>query len=270
MATADKVFAGGIPAIYEEYMVPMIFEPYALDVSERIASYDPGNVLEIAAGTGVLTRALARKLGPDAKIVASDLNQPMLDMAKARHGEDARIAWQQADGLALPFEDQMFDAVVCQFGVMFFPDKVQGYREARRVLKSGANYVFNVWDRVETNDFIHVACQTLADIFPDDPPRFMYRTPHGYCDLEVIGEELRAAGFEAVAFETVDRTSEAVSALAAATGYCQGNPLRNEIEARAPGQLQEVTLRVAEALEKRFGNGPIRGNIRAHIATATR
>jgi ubiquinone/menaquinone biosynthesis C-methylase UbiE len=268
MLTVDKVFAGGMPAIYEKLLVPMIFEPYAREIAERVAVDTPRDILEIAAGTGVLTRAMAGRLGPAARIIATDLNQPMLDMAIAAQGTDGRISWQQADGLALPFDDHAFDAVACQFGVMFFPDKVQGFREARRVLKPTGRYIFNVWDRVDANEFISVVCEELAGMFPDDPPRFMQRTPHGYYDLLAIRADLEAAGFSSINMETVDSVGRSTSALNAATAYCQGNPLRAEIEARAPARLQAVTVKVAEALEKRFGHGSLEGRIRAHIITA--
>lgn len=270
MTGADKVFAGGIPAIYENFLVPMIFEPYAVQMAKRAAELKPRDVLEVAAGTGVLTRAMAVSLGPDAHITATDLNQAMLDVAVAKQSAGRNITWKQADGLALPLEDHSFDVVACQFGVMFFPDKVQGYREARRVLRPGGSYIFAVWDGLDSNEFITTVSEALANRFPDDPPRFMSRVPHGYHDLKVISGELDAAGFASVDTETVDKISTATSALHAATAYCQGNPLSGEIEARAPGQLQQVTEGVAEALEKRFGHGAIQGKIRAHIITAIR
>src|ERR1700704_2837664 len=148
MAATDRIFAGSIPEIYERYLVPLIFDPYARDLAARLAKTDPHDVLETAAGTGVLTRAVASRLPAHAHMVATDLNQPMLNQAKARQDDDGRIAWKQADALALPFGDQSFDAVACQFGVMFFPDKVQGYREARRILKPGGRFIFNVWDKI--------------------------------------------------------------------------------------------------------------------------
>ena len=146
MVAIDKVFAGSIPELYERFMVPLIFEPYAVDLAGRLAKTGPSDVLEIAAGTGVLTRAMASRLPAQARMVVTDLNQPMLDHARSRLAADGRIAWRQADALALPFEDRQFDAVACQFGVMFFPDKIKGYREARRVLKPGGHFFFNVWD----------------------------------------------------------------------------------------------------------------------------
>ena len=270
MAMTDEVFAGGIPEIYDQYLVPMVFEPYARDIAERIARFQPHSVLEVAAGTGALTRALAKVLPPDVAITASDLNPPMLEMAKSRQGADSRTSWLQADGLALPFDDGSFDVVACQFGVMFFPEKNKGFREALRVLKPGGHYVFAVWDKVANNDFINVVSEALDHEFPADPPRFMQRTPHGYHDPDVIEGDVRAAGFSAATVETVDHKSAAHSALEAATGYCQGNPLRGEIEERAPGRLQDITLHVARALRKAFGEGPIDGRLRALVVTATR
>jgi SAM-dependent methyltransferase len=270
MAEADKVFAGSIPAIYERFLVPMIFEPYAQDVAGRVARLKPERVLELAAGTGVVTRAMARMLGPDVRITATDLNQPMLDTAMAEQRDDSRISWQQADALSLPFADGSFDVAVCQFGVMFFPDKLQSYREALRVLRPDGTYIFLVWDKVSSNDFVTVVNRALASEFPDDPPRFMERMPHGYHDLDEIGATVKSAGFSAVTLETVDHKSAANSALDAATGYCQGNPLRGEIEARAPGRLEDVTHHVARMLRHEFGDGAIDGRIRAHIITAIR
>lgn len=268
MTDADKAFVGGMPAIYEKIFVPMIFEPYAREMAERIAETAPRDVLEIAAGTGVLTRAMASRLGPETQIVATDLNQPMLDRAIASQGADARVTFQQADGLALPFGGETFDVVTCQFGVMFFPDRIAGYREALRVLRPTGRYLFNVWDCLQNNAFVTVAAQALTEMFPDDPPRFMERTPHGYHDLSVITADVRAAGFSTVQTETIEEVSRAKSALEAATAYCQGNPLAAEIEARAPGKLQDVTEAVADALRRQFGGGAIEGPIRAHIIAA--
>ena len=184
MATTDKLFAGSIPEIYDRFLVPLIFESYARDLAERLAKVEPQDVLETAAGTGVLTRAMASRLPAHVRIVTTDLNQPMLDHAAARLPGETRIAWQQADALALPFADRRFDAVACQFGAMFFPDKVQGYKEAHRVLKPGGHFVFNVWDRIEANAFADVVTEALAALFPHDPPRFLARTPHGYHDVD--------------------------------------------------------------------------------------
>ena len=268
MASTDKLFAGSIPEIYERFLVPLIFESYALDLAGRIAGARPQAVLETAAGTGVLARAMASRLPPDVRIVATDLNQPMLDHAATRQTAEPRLAWQQADALALPFEDRTFDVVACQFGVMFFPDKVKGYREARRVLRPDGHFMFNVWDRISENEFADVVTQALASLFPQDPPRFMARTPHGYSDTGKIRDELMAAGFQKISIDAVDARSKAPSPRHPAIAYCQGTPLRNEIEARDASRLEEATEKAAAAVARRFGSGAVDGRIRAYVITA--
>jgi len=192
----------------------------------------------------------------------------MLNHAAAQQSYDRRILWRQADALALPFEDQGFDVVACQFGVMFFPDKIQGDREARRVLKPGGYFFFNVWDRISENQFADVVTEALATLFPQHPPHFMARTPHGYHDMQRIREELTAAGFAKISVEAVNEISKAFSPSDPAIAYCQGTPLRNEIEAQDASRLEEATKHAAEALSLRFGRGPIEGRIRAFVITA--
>jgi ubiquinone/menaquinone biosynthesis C-methylase UbiE len=268
MVASDKLFTGSIPEIYDRFLVPLIFESYASDLAGRVAATKPQRVLETAAGTGVLTRAMASQLPQGVAIVVTDLNQPMLNQAAARQAGDGRLTWKQADALALPFEDRSFDVVACQFGVMFFPDKVQGYREARRVLKPGGHFLFNVWDKIAENEFADVVTQALATVFPRDPPLFMARTPHGHHDTGAIRDQLKAAGFAEVLVDAVDHISRAPSPRHPAIAYCQGTPLRNEIEARDALRLEEATNRAAEFLASRFGSGPVEGRIRAFVITA--
>jgi ubiquinone/menaquinone biosynthesis C-methylase UbiE len=268
-AGSDTRFAGSIPELYDRLLVPMIFEPYARDLAARVHALNPQTVLEIAAGTGAVTRAMAARLPAATRIVATDLNQPMLDHAKAKQLGDARLTWRQADAQNLPFEDHGFDVVVCQFGAMFFPDKVRAYGEARRVLKPGGRYIFNVWDKISENDFADEVMKALAAYFPADPPRFMARTPHGYHEPQPIRDGLAAAGFTNVAVDAVDAVSPAASPLDAAIAYCQGTPWRNEIEARDASRLEDATKHAAAALEQRFGSGPIEGRIRAFVIMAT-
>ncbi|MFT3956052.1 MAG: methyltransferase domain-containing protein [Piscinibacter sp.] len=268
MAETDKVFAGAIPKAYDTLMVPLIFEAYASDMAERVAAFSPGAVLETAAGSGVVTRALAPKLGAGARYVVTDLNQPMLDHAAARQGADARIEWRQADALQLPFEAASFDVVCCQFGAMFFPDRIAGYAEARRVLRPGGRFVFNVWDRIEENDFADDVTNAVATLFPDDPPRFLARTPHGYHDVARIREELRRAGFADITIETRAAVSRAPSAAAAATAYCHGTPLRNEVESRDASLLPLAIERATQAIARRHGSGLVAGKIQAHVIVA--
>jgi SAM-dependent methyltransferase len=225
--------------------------------------------LETAAGTGVLTRALTSRLPVETRIVATDLNQPMLDQAAAKQQQRDRVTWRQADALALPFADKEFDVVTCQFGVMFFPDKIKGYCEARRVLKPGGLFLFSAWDRISENEFADVVTQALGRLFPQDPPLFMARTPHGYHDVNRIREYLIAAGFTDISIETVEHRSKAASPREPAIAYCQGTPLRNEIETRDASLLESATQAATEAISRRFGTGMVEGRIRSHVVTAS-
>jgi ubiquinone/menaquinone biosynthesis C-methylase UbiE len=263
-SSSDAAFGGLIAALYEQRLVPLIFEPYAGDLATRAEALRPGRVLEIAAGTGVVTRRLARLLPADVEIVATDLNVPMLDQATAI-GTTRTVQWRQADAMQLPFDDASFDLVVCQHGVMFFPDRRKAYMEARRVLKPGGTLLFNAWDRIEHNQFADVVTNALAAVFPDDPPRFLARVPHGYYDKGVIAAELAAAGFAAPRIETLAARSRADTARIPAIAYCQGTPLRNEIAARDPARMAEATQAATDAIARRFGDGPVNGKIQAHV-----
>lgn len=262
----DSSFSGSIPEIYERTMVPLLFTPYAIDMARRVAQRRPQRLLEVAAGTGAVTRHVLQAL-PDIHIVATDLNEAML--AQARKSVDSpRVEWRQADAQQLPFPDASFDAAFCQFGVMFFPDKVLAFSEARRVLKPGGLYCFNVWDGISHNDFSATINHALAKVFHDDPPRFLPRVPFGYHDVDVIRDELARAGFTgAVTHEVVAATSRADSARTVATALCQGSPLRADIEARDAARLQEATDAAAAALAEKFGNGAIEGKMQAIVFT---
>ena len=268
MLETDKVFAGSIPENYDRYMVPLIFAPYAEDMAQRAASLSPDAVLETAAGSGVVTRALAPRLPPGASYVVTDLNQPMVDYAASRQPPDTRITWRQADALALPFDDASFDLVCCQFGAMFFPDRVSAYREVRRVLKPGGHFLFSTWDRIEENIFADDVTNALATIFPDDSPRFMARTPHGYHETGLIRRELEQAGFSRVDIETKAELSRAPSPRIVALAYCQGTLLRNEIEARDAGKLQAATDYAESVIADKHGRGEIAAKIQAHVILA--
>ncbi len=268
MADSDKLFSGAIPKFYDTLMVPLIFEAYAAGTAALVAACAPVAVLETAAGSGVVTRALAPQLGAGARYVVTDLNQPMLDYAAARQGADPRIEWRQADALQLPFAEASFDVVCCQFGAMFFPDRVAGYAEARRVLRPGGRFIFSVWDRIEDNVFADEVTNAVAALFPDDPPRFLASTPHGYHDVARIRDDVRRAGFTDIAIETQEKISRAASARDVAIAYCQGTPLRNEIEARDAGALPRATALAAEALASRHGTGSVAGKIQAHVIVA--
>lgn len=270
MSDADKTFAGSIPQLYETHLVPLIFEPFAVDLGNRLASRTPARVLEVAAGTGAVTRVLASRLGDEVSIVATDLNQAMLDQAAAV-GTVRPVEWRRADALDLPFPDEAFDAVVCQCGVMFFPDKAKAFSEVRRVLRPGGVFVFNVWDRIAENEFADTITTALEGVFPGDPPRFLARTPHGYHDRAIIERDLGGGGFEKVAeIATVAARSRARSPRVPAIAFCQGTPLRSEIEARDASRLTEATDVAAEAIARRFGGGAVEGKIQAHVVTVDR
>jgi ubiquinone/menaquinone biosynthesis C-methylase UbiE len=264
----DKVFSGSIPENYDRHMVPLIFEPYATDLAARVRALSPRAVLETAAGTGVVTRALAPALAPEARYTVSDLNQPMLDYAASRLPGDPRITWRQADALALPFADGAFDMVCCQFGAMFFPDRTAGYREAKRVLRPGGHFLFSVWDRIEDNVFADDVTNALATLFPHDPPRFLARTPHGYHDTALIGRELRDAGFSRVTIETVAAQSRAATPRLPAVAYCQGTLLRNEIVARDAEKLDFATDYATSVIAAKHGSGAVSAKIQAHVIVA--
>jgi len=266
----DRVFSGSIAQLYEQYMVPLIFDPYARDLTNRLASLQPSVVLEVAAGTGVVTRHMAARLPDHVSIVATDLNQPMLDHAVSI-GTSRPVTWRQADAMHLPFGDETFDAVVCQFGVMFFPDKVAAFAEARRVLRPGGTFLFNVWDRIEDNEFADCVTQSMAELFPTDPPRFLARLPHGHYDQRAIATALSRGGFTGTnVFETVTAQSPAESPRIVAIAYCQGTPLRSEIEARDASILGEATDIATAAIGQRFGTGKVTGKIQAVVIAATR
>lgn len=268
MTKIDAVFAGSIPSLYENYLGPLIFKPYADDVADRLSGLRSGVVLETAAGTGIVTRELVRSLPTGVSVVATDLNQPMLDHAAERISP-SRVTWRKADAQALPFPDGTFDAVICQFGVMFFPDKQKAYREARRVLKPDGRFIFNVWDKLEHNEFADLVTTAVSEVFPRDPPLFLARTPHGYHDKEAITTTLRGSGFETITSETLTRRSLAPSCRDPAIGFCQGTPLRSEIEARGANRLAEATEAAANLISTRFGSGPVDGMIQAHVITAS-
>ncbi|MFN4141663.1 class I SAM-dependent methyltransferase [Aestuariivirga sp.] len=267
MTVADKVFAGSIPAIYESHMVPITFLGYAADMARRVAAARPVDVLEIAAGTGAVAAELVKQLPRDSTITATDLNQAMLDVAMAKL-PSGKVHFRACDAMQLPFPPQSFDAVVCQFGAMFFPDKLTAYREARRVLRGGGRFLLSVWGDLASNPLTNVVNEALARAFPTDPPAFFRRAPFGYHDVPAISSTLREAGFSGVSADAVTKTSRAPSAEFAAIALCQGTPMRAEIERRAPGRLAEITALAARALAREFGEGPVDSNMRAIVFEA--
>ena len=263
----DTVFAGSIPALYDRYLGPLLFEPFARHTAGRVADLKPARVLETAAGTGIVTTALAERLPASVTLVATDLNQAMIDHASTKPSLK-RVEIKQADALKLPFADGSFDVVVCQFGVMFFPDKIAGYREARRVLVPGGHLVLSVWGSLPDNPLTRVVVDAVGARYPQNPPRFLARTPHGHSDAGVIRRDRAASGIGLVTVETVTLPSRAPSAEDAATGLCQGTPMRGEIEALDPSGLAAATEVAAAALRSVYGTGAIEAPMQALVIVA--
>lgn len=259
----DYVFKHSTPDLYDQFMVPLLFEPYARVVARRVAQLQPRSILETAAGTGVVTEMLAEKL-PGARIVATDINPALVPFAAAKF-TGGNVSVQQANAQELPFEDASFEAVVCQFGVMFFPDKVRANREARRVLTPNGNYLLVTFDRLAHNPVPAAADQAIERLFPDDPPRYMERGPFSYSDPEAIEADLRAGGFTQVKVDTVLLKTR-VSARGAAVGMVLGSPFRAEIERRDPGGLERAVDAVTEALVPLEGT---EAEMAAHVITAS-
>ncbi|MCP3920293.1 MAG: methyltransferase domain-containing protein [bacterium] len=265
---SDSSFTDDVARFYESTLVPLIFEPYADDLAARVRALEPSSVLEVACGTGVVTRALAKTLPPDCSITATDLNDAMV-----AHGEQVGttrpVVWRQANVMELPYADDSFDAVVCQFGVMFFPDRVAAYQEIRRVLRPGGTFLFNIWNGIADNEFADVVTRAVGGLYPDDPPVFLARTPHGHGSPAEIEADVEAAGFQRCALSQRDDISPAASPDQPAIAYCHGTPLRNEIEAREPGGLDRATAVSTAALRDRFGDGPLEGRISAVVVAAS-
>jgi SAM-dependent methyltransferase len=259
---ASRVWANDMSALYDECLVPAVFQPYADDLAARVARAAPRRVLELAAGTGVVANAIAAAL-PSAAITATDFNTAMVDYGATRA---PAATWQQADATSLPFDDASFDLVVCQFGVMFFPDKRTAYAEARRVLAPGGSVLMNVWGDLADHDFQRAANTALVRLFPDDPPTFLADTPHGYADESAIRADLQAGGLRCTSFETLQLEGRARSAAELVRGYCAGTPLRAQIEAR--GDLEDTIAFVTAELEREFGTGPVTGQMTAHVFSA--
>jgi SAM-dependent methyltransferase len=249
-------FGGSIPENYESYLVPLLFLDYAADLAARLEVPPRGAVLETACGTGAVTRHLRARLSDHIRLTITDLAPAMVERARQVVGERAGIEYRQADTTELPFADGSFDAVICQFGVMFFPDKAKGMREAARVLKPGGRFVFNVWDKLELNVFSQAVHDEMARLFPDDPPRFL-EVPFSYNDLSTIVPTLQAAGFGTIDVTVQPRASKAPDARHVALGLVAGSPLANQVIERGSPSLEDVATAVAASLSSRFGSGPI-------------
>ena len=262
-----NLFTADVARFYDTTLVPLMFDPYAKDLAARVKALEPKDVLEVACGTGVVTRALASTLPDTCTITATDLSEAMVSYGRVV-GTSRPVNWQQADVMSLPYEPESFDAVVCQFGVMFFPDRVAAYQQVRRVLRKGGTFLFNVWTELEYNEFAEVITEALRERYPENPIEFLARTPHGHGSVSEIERDIRAAGFETCSLEIRDDISTAASPEHVAVALCQGTPVRNEIENREPGGLERVTAAAAGAIRQRYGEGRISARISAVVASA--
>jgi ubiquinone/menaquinone biosynthesis C-methylase UbiE len=266
MSDTHRAFTGSVPEFYQRSLVPMIFEPHARVLAATLANLMSGRVLELAAGTGAVTRALVDILRADVAITATDLNEAMLTEAKSQPGAE-RVTWQAADAMSLPFPDGHFHAVVCGFGVMFFPDKQAAFKETLRVLAPGSLFVFTAWDRMELSVLNDTARQVIAEMFPSNPPQ-RHMIPFSYCDQDVIRSDLEAAGFIDVSIDAVAGRSRANSAHEAADGYFRGTNGSNEMQARGEGLLEKGIAATAAALTAKHGDGPLAMPNQALLVTA--
>lgn len=260
---ADSVWGVSMSEAYERWLVPTVFRPFAADLALRTAAHAPRRVLELAAGTGALTRELVDTLDA-AEVIATDLNEAMVGLGRVR---EPRAEWRRADAMQLPFEDGEFDVVACQFGVMFFPNKPAAFTEARRVLTPAGTLIMSTWGRLEEHDFQAALVAALEQVFPDDPPTFMVAVPHGYADLDAVVGDLSTGGLRCVHAEAVTLQGTAASAAEVAAGYCKGTPLRAGIEAR--GELEALTALIMKEMERQLGSAPVTGQMTAHVVEAT-
>lgn len=262
-------FTGRIPIFYDHGLGPVFFTDFADDIARRAAESAPMRVLEIAAGTGIVTRRLRDLLSRDAHLMATDLNPPMLEVARQKFRPDEAVEFQPADATALPFPDASFDAIVCQFGVMFFPDKDKGYREAHRVLVGGGRYLFSVWDSHRHNPIGRLITEILAGLFPHDPPQF-YQLPFSYHRLDPIKDSLAAAGFTDLRVAVLSLSKIVPDVATYARALVLGNPLIDQIRARGSVDPERVIEALAEALPREFGTDPTRVPLQAIVFEARR
>lgn len=265
----QAAFTGSVPENYDRFLGPALFDPYAAEIVRRLDRHGCAALLEVACGTGIVTEKLVAELPPPTRLVATDLSQPMIDYASRKLSDQRQIEWQTADATQLPFDDQSFDVVLCQFGFMFVPDKPAAFREAHRVLKPGGKLLFNVWDKLEHNDFCRIAHETVLSFFESDPPLF-FEVPFGFHRVDEIRTLLEDAGFDGLRIEHVDLPSVSASARDAATGLIQGTPVSVAVRERSPGDLPVLTEAAALALTQQCGASPCRGKMRAIVCEATR
>jgi len=264
----NAAFVGSIPEEYDRGLGPLIFKDFAAEMARRVVSSGPLRVLETAAGTGIVTRQIRDRLAENAHLTATDLNQPMLAVAQSKFQTGERVDLRPADAVALPFPDGAFDVLVCQFGVMFFPDKEFSFREACRVLAPGGRYLFSVWDAHRYNPFGRIAHEVTGSFFPTDPPGF-YAVPFSYHRIDPVKEALLDAGFADLRIAVLRLEKEIASAAAFAHAIVFGNPLLEQIRSRG-GDPDRVVEALTAALQQEFGLDPGQMPLQAILFEAMR
>ena len=263
VVSASATFTG--PRYYDDCLGPVLLEPFAADLARRLPEHPSGDVLEIACGTGLVTRRLRERLSPSVRLVATDVSRAMLDYAQAKHDARQNIEWREADAMKLPFEDNEFAAVVCGFGMMFMPDRQAAFKETRRVLKEGGILLFNVWDGIDQNPLALAATEVLEAMFPGDP-EVTYRFPYEMGDPGLLRGLLGAAGFGQVRIETKRIPIAGADPRSLATGQIRGTARATMIEQRGVA-LDAVIDKVADAFAIAGGN-PYDGQAQAVIVIA--
>jgi len=266
MQASDAIFTGSVPEYYDRLLGPNIFIDYACAMAARVKAASPSTILELAAGTGIVSREIKSAL-PNAHLMVTDLNAPMLDVAASKFQPTESVEFRIVDAMETPFSDESFDLLACQFGVMFFPDKVQSFREARRLVKPGGRYIFSTWSGFAANPFAMVADECAQSFFPDDPPMF-YKAPFSYPDPDQVCLDLKSAGWDDVEFEILTIKKSVADWPGFARGLVFGNPLKAEIEARGGVDPEDVVARLAKALTAKFSTNDDTMSLSAGIYTA--
>ncbi len=269
MTVSHAAFIGSIPEYYDQYLGPLIFEAYARDLARRVKVPAGGTVLETAAGTGIATQRLRKGLPKDRRLIVTDLNESMLQVARQKFHSHSNIDFLSADATQLTFADASFDAVVCQFSLMFFPDKSSAIQEAARVLKPNGIFVFSLWDSYEHNDLIRTVNDTLINLFPKDPPSF-FDTPYGYYQLDEVKALLANAGFADIEISILPRISQYETPRQVALGYIRGTPVCLQIMERGGLGIEEVVNLVERVIRDKYGQTSVHAKMQALVFKAFR
>lgn len=269
--TGAPSFSGSVPKTYHDFLGPLIFDAYARDMAGRAKAVlkERSRVLELACGTGIVTNMLAELLGPGASLLATDISEPMLNLARNNFMGSPGVAFQAVDACSLPFEDGAFDLIVCQYGVMFFPEKARAMQHARRVLAPGGTYLFNIWDSFEHNPIPRTVHETVTGLLPTNPIPFLAKMPFGYSDRAEIERVTRAGGFTNVRLESIEFPCSAPSAADAARAWVEGTPILAGLAERGITDPTPVRQAVEKVLKEKFGERPCKATMRAIVVTAS-